>query len=167
MAKREEVTMQGVQIRMRNFAGKEGQYNAKGQRNFLVLLNDDVAEQMLADGWNVKYLKPKEEDDRPQPFLKVKVNFDSEPMPRLMMVTSRGKTRLGPDEVTALDWAEITNVDLVIRPYRWDVQGKQGVTAYLSSGFFTVQEDELDLKYADIPDTAQTVIGQDPSLDED
>jgi hypothetical protein len=55
------VLMEGVRIIFRNFAGKEGQYNREGDRNFGVILPDDVAQQMLADGWNVKYLKPREE----------------------------------------------------------------------------------------------------------
>ena len=153
MARRsEDVTMEGVQIRIRNFSGKEGRYNPKGQRNFLVLLNDDVAEKMDNDGWNVKYLKPRDEDERPQPFLKVKVNFDSEPAPRLVLVTTRNKTTLGADDVMLLDWADIISTDLIISPYHWDVEGKQGITAYLRSGYFTIDENELDRKYADVPD---------------
>lgn len=156
--RRNDVTMEGVQIRFRNFAGKEGQFNAKGQRNFLVLLNDDVAESMAADGWNVKYLPARDEDEAPQPFLKVKVNMESEPQPNIVLVTSRGKTKLGSDDLNILDWSQLTNVDLVISPYHWDVQGKQGVTAYLRSGFFTIYEDALDLKYAEVPDSAQSAI---------
>ena len=147
-----DVTMEGVQIRIRNFSGKEGRYNAKGQRNFLVLLNDDVAEEMAAQGWHVKYLKPREEDDRPQPFLKVKVNLDNEPKPRIVLVTSRNKTTLTEDDMILLDWADIISSDLIINPYSWDVDGAQGITAYLRSGYFTINENELDLKYADVPE---------------
>jgi hypothetical protein len=73
------VLMEGVRIIFRNFAGKEGQYNREGDRNFGVILPDDVAQQMLEDGWNVKYLKPREDDDAEEgetPWLSVSVNFD-------------------------------------------------------------------------------------------
>lgn len=163
----DDVTMQGVQIRIRNFSGKEGQYNVKGQRNFLVLLDDDIAEAMGEDGWNIKYFDPRDDQEKPQAFLKVKVNYNGDPKPRITLVTSRSKTRLEEDDISLLDWADIINVDLIINPYSYEFNGKTGITAYLRSGFFTIQEDELDLKYADVPDSAQSsVVFRDLDLDE-
>jgi hypothetical protein len=168
----DDVTMEGVQIRIRNFTGKEGTYNVKGQRNFLVLLNDDVADAMLEDGWNVKYLKPRDEDERPQPFLKVKVNFDSEPKPRVVLVTTRNKTTLSEEDAYILDWADIVSSDLIINPYQWTRDdGRSGITAYLRAGYFTINENELDLKYADVPenqvDSAQANAGSVHFVDSD
>lgn len=75
------------------------------------------------------------------------------------MITSRGRTPLGEDEVSILDWADLANVDLIVNPYHWDVNGRQGVSAYLQTIFATIEEDELELKYADVPDSAQSAIG--------
>lgn len=140
------VLMEGVRIIFRNFAGKEGQYNREGDRNFAVVLDDKTAEAMLADGWNVKTLAQREEDDSETPYLPVSVNFKGRP-PRITMVTSRGRTTLDEGQVEMLDWADITNVDLIVRPYAWDVSGRTGIKAYLQTMYVTIEEDALERKY--------------------
>ena len=145
------VIMEDVRIIFRNFAGKEGQYNREGDRNFAVLLDDDVATAMAQDGWNVKWLKAREEGDTEQPYLAVSVNFKGRP-PQVVMITSRGRTHLGEDEVELLDWADIKMVDMIIRPYDWAVNGKTGIKAYLQAIYVTIEEDALQLKYAGIDD---------------
>jgi hypothetical protein len=147
------VLMEGVRIIFRNFAGKEGQYNREGDRNFAVLLDDSTAEAMAADGWNVKWLKPREDDDEdatPQAYLPVSLNFGKGRPPRVVMITSRGRTQLDENMVELLDWADITNVDLIVRPYEWTVSGKSGIKAYLQSIYVTIEEDELERKYAEL-----------------
>ncbi len=146
------VKMEGVRIIFRNFVGKEGQYNRAGDRNFGVILPPDVAEVMLADGWNVKYLKPREddEDDTETPWLSVSVNFDKGKPPKILLITSRGPSKLDAESVEMLDWADIVNVDMYVRPYMWEVSGRTGVKAYLHSMYVTIEEDELERKYAEM-----------------
>jgi hypothetical protein len=152
MARENTVLMEGVRIIFRNFAGKEGQYNREGDRNFAVLLDDKVAEAMAADNWNVKWLKPREgdEDEETQAYLPVSLNFAKGRPPRVVMITSRGRTTLDENMVELLDWADITNVDLIVRPYEWTVSGKSGIKAYLQSIYVTIEEDELERKYAEL-----------------
>jgi hypothetical protein len=141
--------MEGVRIIFRNFSGKEGQYNREGDRNFAVLLDDTIANSMAEDGWNVKWLKPREEDEEEtqQAYLQVSVNFKGRP-PRIVLVTTRGRTNLDESTVEMLDWADVKNVDLIVRPYEWSVNGKNGIKAYLQSIYVTIEEDALELKYA-------------------
>lgn len=143
--------MEGVRIIFRNFAGKEGQYNREGDRNFAVLLDDTIANTLAEDGWNVKWLKSREEDEEEssQAYLQVSVNFKGRP-PRVVLITSRGRTNLGEDQVEMLDWADIKNVDLIVRPYEWVVNQKSGIKAYLQSIYVTIEEDPLELKYAQL-----------------
>lgn len=147
-----QVLFEDVRIVFRNFKGAEGQFNREGDRNFAVILDDDKMVKALEnDGWNIKYLKAREEGDDEQPYLPVSVNFKGKP-PRCVMISSRGRTELREDEIEVLDWVDIRTVDLIVRPYEWVVNGKSGIKAYLKSIFVTIEEDALDLKYASIDD---------------
>ena len=146
------VLMEGVRIIFRNFSGKEGQFNREGDRNFAVLIDDNVANAMAEDNWNIKWLQPRgdeETDDTPQAYLPVSVNFKGRP-PRIVLITSRGRTNLDEDSVEMLDWADIINIDLIVRPYEWNVNGKTGIKAYLQSIYVTIEEDALEQKYSDL-----------------
>jgi hypothetical protein len=150
------VVLENVRLIFRNFTGAEGRFNAKGKRNFNVLLSSNIAEAMERDGWNIKYLQPREAEDEPTPRLEVAVNFDGGRPPRVVMVTSRGKTPLDESMISILDWAEIIDADLIVRPYEWEVNGKTGVKAYLQTLFVTIREDKLEQKYLDVPDSAMS-----------
>lgn len=145
------VLMEGVRIIFRNFSGKEGQYNREGDRNFAVLLDEVIANTMAEDNWNVKWLKPRGEDEEeaPQAYLPVSVNFKGRP-PRIVLITSRGRSNLDEHSVDMLDWADIVNVDLIVRPYEWTVNQKSGIKAYLQSIYVTIDEDALELKYSEL-----------------
>lgn len=151
MPRGDTAIFEDARIVFRNFAGKEGMYNREGDRNFCILLDEPTAEAMARDGWNVKALRAREEGDPDQPYIQVSVSFKGRP-PRLVMITSRGRTDLGEGECELLDWADIRTVDVIIRPYEWNVNGKSGIKAYLKSIFVTINEDELELKYADVPE---------------
>jgi len=147
------VTLENVRLIFRNFTGKEGQYNREGDKNFSILLDPDIAEKMIADGWNVKSLAGREDADGEigpdQPYIQVAVNFKGRP-PHAFMVgaTSSKKTLLDENTVELLDYADIQTCDVIIRPYSWEVAGKTGIKAYLQTIYAVVDEDPLALKYA-------------------
>jgi hypothetical protein len=152
MANENTVLMEDVRITFRNFAGREGPYNREGERNFCIILDHELATAMENDGWNVKYLKARDEDEEDQPYIQVSVNFKGPLPPRVVMITSRGRTTLDEADVEMLDWADIRMVDAIIRPYEWLVNGKTGIKAYLKSIYVTIEEDELELKYGGAED---------------
>ena len=94
-----DVNLEDCRLVFKNLSGNEGKFNAAGNRNFCVLLSPEEGKALREEGWNVKELKPREEGDLPQGYLKVKVNYKSavlrryiwsQPMARrsLMRVTS-------------------------------------------------------------------------------
>lgn len=146
-----EALLENCRILFRNFSGRKTEMNDEGKRNFCVVLTEDQAEEMSRDGWNVKLLRPRNEDDLPAPYIKVKVNFAGFPKPTLVLISSKGRTPLSEDLAQLLDYADIANVDLIIRPFHYDYRGRKGRTAYLKSIYVTIREDALERKYSDLP----------------
>lgn len=144
--------LEGVDLIFRNFSGNEQKYNAKGMRNFSILLDPETADRLEREGWNIKTLKAREEGDVERPYIQVNVAYKVKP-PRIFMVTSRGKTPLLEDMVEILDVVDIKTADVILNPYPWVMgDGSSGIKAYLKTMYVTIDEDPLDLKYAELED---------------
>ncbi len=149
------ITLEETGLILKNFEGRATEFNPDGARNFGVLLRPDQAEAAEADGWRVRWLKPRDEDSEPQPWIKCSVAWRKRNgervkfAPRIVMITGRGKSSVTEQTAKMLDWADIESVDITMNPY----QNREGVAnGYLKTLYVKVREDAFESKYYDIPD---------------
>lgn len=139
--------MENAKIRFRNFSGRPDEFTREGDRSFALVIDDeDLANKLKEDGWNVRMRMPKNDGEDPWYYLKVKVNFGGFP-PKIIEVTSRNRVSLNEETVGILDSAELKSVDVEISPYHWEIGGRSGITAYLKTMYATIEEDPFAAKY--------------------
>ena len=141
--------IEDADIRFKNFAGRPGKFDNGGNRSFLVALPFDVADKLAADGWRVTMLKSKDPEVEDTPCIRIAVKYNKYPT-NVVMLSSRGRVHLDEGTIEVLDYSRFATVDLIARGYEWDVNGESGVKAYLQSMFVTIDEDPLELKYAQL-----------------
>ena len=83
-------------------------------------------------GWNVKVKEPIEEGDSPLMHLKVKIKFNGRG-PQVYLRTGDRVNRLDEETVGMLDDIDIDHVNMDIRPYDDEINGKPFRSAYLQS----------------------------------
>ena len=143
------INIANAKIMFRNFCGKNDRFNP-GRRNFKVVIDDpEMAASLKDEGWNIKEYQYSPED--PIVYtLEVRLNWSYKPPMVWLITESGGKTLLDEDRIDVLDDAEIENIDLVIRPFPWEMGGKSGIAAYVRTMYVTIVEDVFAAKYRDI-----------------
>lgn len=150
----DEIKIANAKIFWTNFTGRPTKFDKEGHRTFCVEIPEDMIETLKNDGWNIKMTKPRYEDEEGRPYIQVAINYNSDRPgrnPKIFMVTSGNKNLLNEETVGSLDYADIKNVDLIIRPYMWEVNGKTGVKAYAKIMYVTIEEDYFAKKYETQP----------------
>lgn len=145
-----------ARIIYRNFAGVGDKYNRAGDRNFAVVIPDqEAADALIKEGWNVKIKPPREDGDTLFMYLPVKVKFNARG-PACYLATGSRMNKLDEESIACLDDVDILGVDLDIRPYDWVIQEgtpneKSGRSAYLQSIKVTQEIDRFAAQDDDVP----------------
>ena len=141
--------IEDARIIYRNFAGVGSKFNREGDRNFSVIIpNQEIADELIAEGWNVKIKPAREEYDEPFMHLPVKIKFNSRG-PGIYVRSLDRVTRLNEETVGMIDEIDIASVALDLRPYDWEVNDKTGRTAYLQSIEVTQNVDRFGARYVE------------------
>lgn len=137
-----------ARIIYRNFSGVKGQYNREGDRDFHILIpTQEICDQLIEDGWNVKIKEPRDGYDDPLMTMKVKVKFNGRG-PAAYISSGKSHTKLNEDTISMLDDIDIASVSMDIKPYDWTVNGQTGRTAYLHAINVIQNVDRFGAKYA-------------------
>lgn len=148
-APRDILQVNDTRIIYRNFRGEGSKFNREGDRNFAMIIpTQDLTDELISRGWNVKIKEPREEGEEPFMYLPIKVKFNDRG-PQIYLVTGDRTNRLDEDVVSMLDDIDIRSVDLDIRPYDWEVNGKTGRTAYLQAMEVTQEIDRFAARMAE------------------
>lgn len=138
----------GRQIIFKNFEGRGDKFNREGDRNFSLRIDDEnTADALVKEGWNVKIKEGRDEDEGPFMRLPIKVKFTNYG-PNVYLRTGDRVNELNEESIACLDNIEIDSVCMDIRPYDWDVNGRTGRTAYLQSIEVVQRIDRFAARYA-------------------
>lgn len=133
----------------RNFSGLESKFNPAGRRSVTIVLDDDLANALLKDGWNVR--EKELSDGEIQRRLQVFINYaNPRKRPRIKMIRSSDKKGIDITDanIEILDGAEIEKFDLRITPYQWELpSGNSGVKAFVKSMNVVIEHDDIADKY--------------------
>lgn len=157
MAYISDIVIEGAQVRFLNLEGRRDQYNPNGRRTFcLVISDEELAEQLTNDGWNVK-IKPGTDRYEPYKYINCELKFQADSPnvrrdPEVYLVTKNPRggmntVRMTAETVGQIDNAQIENVDVDITPYRWSTDNGEGIKAYVRTMYVTIASNVFADKY--------------------
>lgn len=138
-----------------NFSGSDPHgYNDRHQRYFDIKLDDEMAKDLADEGWPIRTYIPKNDPDNPVLSLRAYIRFDKVPPRHAYMIIGRRAVKLNAENVGTLDYADISNIDVEIRPYNY-THPRIGTKAMVDSIYVEIRESELYEKYADIIESSE------------
>lgn len=130
-------------IKFRNFKGESGKYNKKGERNFVIVIDDVASEKLEALGFYVKHsVKSNGEVEN---LLKINVNMESQWPPEFTVYTKKGDRKWGIDEIANLDKANIIGGEVWFNPYQ--SPNSDHKTAWLDEMIVAIKDNVNHEKY--------------------
>lgn len=154
----EDVTIRGAagqQLIFRNFEGAAGKFNNAGDRNFCLIIDEDLAGELQSKGFSVKHTKARDDEYDSVPYIKIKVGFtlkdgtDNPYPPKIYKIDSTGMKALDKTTVKFLDGARISKADLIFSGYQYEDRetGETRYSAYLRNLYVEIEENALEREY--------------------
>lgn len=157
-----EIIIEDVKIlggSYRNFAGRPDKYNRNGGKKYFNIILDDIqAENLMKEGWRVKEMKKRDEQEPTRYFMQINLSWTNEyRIPDIQMKKGKVITQLDDDTVKILDGADIKSAYLRINPYPWynDQDGTEGITAWVKKLYITIDTNEFESSFFDEPEGEQ------------
>lgn len=140
-------------IIFKNFAGRAGKFNKEGERSFALVIEDpELAQSLREEGWNVKIMPARTEDEGVFCYLSVAVVFPTAernfPI-KIVQFTKNGPVELNAETVGLLDMARFSSCKVAIRPYNWTTSTGSGIKAYLRTMHVVLEEGDFASDYDD------------------
>lgn len=130
-APRDILQINDARIIYRNLRGEGSKFNREGDRNFAVVIpNQELADELIDRGWNVKIKEPRDEGEEPFRYLPVKVKFNDRG-PQVYLVSGNAHRELSEDMVSIVDEIDIRSVNLDVRPYV-NASAKSNIDEYVT-----------------------------------
>lgn len=123
-------TLTDVNLLYRNFSGKAGMYSPEGTRTFAIALSEDQAEEMAAEGWNVKPAIISESGVA-SPLLKVTLPTLS--LFALDNITLDGEPISSEKDLSLLDTGTSMTGTISVLGFPWKIAGRSGIKTFLVS----------------------------------
>ena len=150
MANVNNINIEGAIVIWKNFSGERDKFNP-GKRGFSVVIDDAVmADELRQEGWNVKERPLQEGADASEQEWTLPVKLNMNRYTQVWLIVGNHKTLLDENTVAQLDVVDFVNCDISIRPYEWEMGGRNGITAYVDSMYVTIRENKFAEKYADL-----------------
>ena len=145
----DQITWRHMEINSRN-----GLYNTNGSRYFAIKLDDDFANELESEGWNVIYRNVNRNEDEPeimQGYLKVFIKYGTRFPVDIFLVNANRKTKVPLEEEDLdnlhIDSKNIESVDILVRPYFWTYGDQHGVKAQVQAMNILLSQSGLDDDY--------------------
>lgn len=171
MARVNDINITDGIIAYHNFSGRPTDWKPEGgERTVTFVIPDDIAQNLINDGWNIRLQMPKDNERDPRYLLDCKIKYrtrNGTPRdPKIFIIRDDGYIHVTEDMVDTLDRADIVHVDAVIGPFFWEFGGRSGITACVNSMYLMVKENPIDEKYRKmIEEMNNSILPTDGDLD--
>lgn len=140
-----DLSVEGAAIIYKNFSGTATHFNpAGGKRTFSLVIPQDVADQLVANGWNIKVRRSEDSPEDDMYYTEIVVNLESMYPPKIYLITRfadrETMTELDKDSVNELDNNFLHDIDVIIHPFNHGRTNAAGATVkgYLKTLYATI-----------------------------